>query len=548
MVHIAVTGRSAYERRAWGDAWDALSRAAAQRPLDADDVERLAWCSILTGHDEASLEAFERLHQLRLEAGEKLRAARAAFWLAMRAMALGQMARGSGWFARAQRLIESEGRDCVERGYLMLPQVFRSTAAGDYEAARAGAAEAAAIGDRFRETELSAFGRNLEGRALIRLGRLSEGLPLLDEAMVLVMSGTVSTTITGIIYCSAIAGCQQGYALDRAREWTAALDSWCASQPQLVQFAGQCLIHRSQLLQLGGDWPAAIEEARRASLRLSARKDVDTGDAYYQEGEVHRVRGALVEAEQAYAKAREHGRDPQPGQALLRLAEGRADQAAAATRRVLSVTSDPLQRTRFLPACVEIMLATGDLAEARRASDELSALAGRFAMEMLSATAHHARGAVLLAEGSAAVAMEPLRRAQEVWQRVGAPYLGARTRVLVAAAYQALGDQDGAALERGEARKVLVQLGAAPDIAALDAMAAPAPGRVARSAGAHGLSAREVEVLLLVASGRTNKVIARQLFLSEKTVDRHVSNIFTKLDVSSRAAATAWAYEHGLVG
>jgi DNA-binding CsgD family transcriptional regulator/tetratricopeptide (TPR) repeat protein len=420
--------------------------------------------------------------------------------------------------------------------------VSRFTAAGDLAAARKTAAEAAEIGDRFGDRDLSALGRSFEGRTLIRHGRLAEGLLLLDEAMVAVTRGELSPAVTGIIYCGVIASCQQSYALDRAREWTTALSGWCEAQPQLVTFAGACLIHRSEIMQLGGAWPEAFEEARRASSRLAPTKDSEAGNAFYQEGELHRLRGELAEAEQSYTRASERGRDPQPGLALLRMAQGRLDAATAATRRVLSAISDPLQRTRYLPAHVEILLAASELGEARRASDELSTLAEGFGMELLTAMAQHAKGAVTLAEGDARGAIDPLRRAQEVWQRVGAPYVSARIRVLVARAYQALGDEDGAALELEAAKKTFVQLGAAPDLAAIEAMVAPPPPV------AHGLSAREVEVLRLVASGKSNKEIASALFLSVKTVDRHVSNIFVKLDVPSRAAATAWAYQHGLVG
>jgi len=541
-------GRSAYERRAWGDAYDAFAEASVAGALDADDVERFAWSAVLSGHDDASLEALERLHQLRLDAGEVLRAARAAFWLALRLTALGEFARASGWLVRVQRLIDRDGSDCVERGYLRLPHILRFTAAGDHAAAQAAAAEAAETGDRFGDSDLSALGRHFEGRSLIRQGQLSEGLPLLDEAMVAATSGELSPLVTGLIYCNVVAACQQIYALDRAREWTAALGKWCQAQPQLVAFAGQCLIHRSEILQLGGAWPEAFEEARRASTHMSQSRDSGAGNAFYQEGEIHRLRGELAEAEQAYALASQRGRDPHPGQALLRMAQGRVDLAAAATRRVLSATSDPLVRTRFLPAHVEIMLAAADLAEARRASDELSALAHRFGMEVLGAMADHANGAVTLAEGDARAAIDPLRRAQDVWQRVGAPYLGARIRVLVARAFQVLGDQDGAALELDAASKTFAQLGAAPDAAAIETMAAPAQAEPRATAGAHGLSPREVEVLRLVAAGKTNKVIASELFLSEKTVDRHVSNIFVKLNLSTRAAATAWAYQRRLVG
>jgi DNA-binding CsgD family transcriptional regulator len=543
-----VQGRRAYEKRAWGDAYDALSRASAAGSLGADDVERLAWSAVLTARDEPALEAFERLHQLRLDAGEHHRAARAAFWLAMRAMTLGQTARASGWLGRAERLVDPDGEDCAECGYLKLLRVFRSTAAGDHVAARTAAAEVAAVGDRFKDADLSALGRNFEGRAMIRQGHLSEGLQCLDEAMVAATGGELSPVVTGLIYCDAIAACQQTHALDRAREWTMALGGWCDAQPQLVPFAATCLIHRSEIMQLSGAWTEAFEEARRASTRLSHARGGDAGHAAYQEGEIHRLRGELADAEQAYARASERGRDPHPGLALLRVAQGRVDVAAAASRRVLSETSDPLKRTRFLPAHVEIMVAASDLGEARRASDELSGLAERFGMEWLTAMAQHAKGALALAEGDAHGAIHPLRHAQDAWQRIGAPYLSARIRALVARALRALGDNDGAALELDAARKIFIRLGAAPEVAAMDAVAAPAGAEARPGSDAHSLSARELEVLLLVASGKTNRAIADALFLSEKTVDRHVSNIFVKLDVSTRAAATAWAYQHRLVG
>ncbi len=535
-------GRAAFARRAWGDAYEAFAEAGLSE-LPAEDVERFAIAAGLSGRDEANVEGFARLYQLRLDAGEPLPAARAAHWAAMRMFALGEPARASGWLARAQRLVDAAGHDCVERGYLLLPHVFRHTAAGDYGAARATAVAAGEIGVRYGDRDLSALARMFEGRALVRHGRLAEGLPILDEAMVAVTSSELSPIVAGLIYCGVIAACQQSYALDRAREWTAALGAWCDAQPQLVAFAGACLIHRSEILQLGGAWSEATVEARRASTRLAATKDFEAGNAFYQEGELHRLRGEPDAAEKAYALASERGREPQPGLSLLRLAQGRVDVAAASTRRVLAATSDPLQRTRFLPAHVEIMLAASDVGEARRAADELAALANGFGMELLHALADHAIGAVLLAEGGARDAIGPLRRAQEAWQRAGAPYPSARIRVLVARAFAALGDEDGAALERGAAKKVFAALGAAPDLAALDVVAAPARGK----ASAHGLSARELEVLLLVAAGKTNKIIGAELFVSEKTVDRHVSNIFVKLDVPSRAAATAWAFRHGLV-
>jgi len=546
---LVAVGRHAYAQHAWADAYDALTRASASGPLDADDIERLVWAGLLTGKDESSLAALERLYDLRLGAGDNLGAARSAIWLGLKLLSIRQIGHATGWLSRGRRLVETAGLDCVESGYLQLSVALQSAVAGDLEAARRAASQAAETGDRHKDPDLSAFGRTLAGSACIQKGELSTAFPLLDEAMLAATGGALSPYVTGLIYCLALSACQKSHALDRAREWTSALTAWCDTQPQLVPFTGACLVHRSEIMLLGGAWSSAIDEARRAATKLSSSGGSELGLAHYQEGEIHRLRGEHAEAEQAYALAREHGRDPHPGQALLRVAQGRVDLAAAASSRVLSATREPLQRTRFLPAHVEIMLAASQMTDARQAADELDALATRFGMEALVAMAAHAKGAVALAEGDARTALEALRSAQEAWQGLGAPYVGARIRLLVARAFYALGDHEGAALEIAAARKVFSQLGAAPDVAATDALIAASAGAAARPPRApHGLSTRELEVLRLVASGKTNKAIAGELFLSEKTVDRHVSNIFVKIDVSSRAAATAWAFKHGVTG
>lgn len=264
--------------------------------------------------------------------------------------------------------------------------------------------------------------------------------------------------------------------------------------------------------------------------------------AFYRQGEIHRLLGEFALAEEAYRDASRRGGEPQPGLALLRLTQGSSDAAAAAIRRVVGETTDPLERARLLPAYIEIMLAVGDADEARAVCRELEEIAEGYPSDVLGAMAAGAKGAVQLAEGGARTALVALRRAGQVWQELKAPYEAARVRVLIGLACDALGDHETAALELDTARGTFEYLGAAPDVARIDSLA----GR-ATSGDTHGLAPRELQVLRLVAAGKTNKAIAAELVVSERTVDRHVSNIFTKLGVSSRAAATAFAYEHQLV-
>jgi DNA-binding CsgD family transcriptional regulator len=535
-------GRAHHARQEWDDAFQALSRADQAAPLAAEDLELLARAAALTGRDDQLLGTLERLYQAYVDAGEGPRAARQAFWLGFRLLSLGEPGRASGWLARGQRLVEREGRECAELGYLLLPLAARHLGAGEYDAASEVASRAADIGERFGEADLVALGRSMDGRARIRQGQVEGGIALLDEAMVAATSGELSPLVTGLVYCSSIVACQQVYALDRAREWTSALAEWCEKQPQLVTFAGTCRVHRAEVLQLGGEWREAIEETRRACDRLPRGDAEALADACYRQAEIDRLRGELGSAEEAYRRASQLGREPQPGLALLRLAQGRRGEAARAIRRVLGTTTAPWRRAQFLPACVEILLAVGDLEEARGACRQLEEAAARFGTEVLGAIAAHARGAVRLAEGDARGAMEPLRHAFRVWQKVGAPYIAARIRVLLGRACHALGDREGAELELDAARQVFAQLGARPDLVALEG-----PVEGGASPRGQGLSPRERQVLRLVARGKTNRSIAHELGVSERTVDRHVSNIFTKVGVSSRAAATSFAYEHDLV-
>jgi DNA-binding CsgD family transcriptional regulator len=536
-------GRRAYVDRAWGEAFEALARANREQPLGPDDLELLARSAYMVGVDDAYRGALEQAYHAYRAAGDAARAARCTWWIGHNLLFLGQAAPARGWFARGQRLLERADADSVESGYLLIPALLEHSGRGDFATASATAAEIVEIAERFGDRDLAAIALMEQGHALVRQGRTEEGLRLVDETMVAVTTGELSPVVAGIVYCNTIAFCRDVYELRRAREWTEALTRWCEQQPDMVAHKGLCLVHRAEIMTLGGAWADALEEARRVAERFTQGilNQRALGQAAYRQGEVHRLQGDFDEAEDAYRRASRFGREPQPGFALMRLAQRKGVAAAAAMRRAVTEAALPLRRAALLPAHVEILVATGDIPEARVACDELSEIARRQGSEALAALAAQAEGAVALAEGDAGSALAAARRAGQAWQELGAPYDAARARVLIAQACAALGDDDTAALELDAARDTFVRLGAAPDLARLDSLARK------RGRRDHGLTARELEVLRLVARGRSNREIASSLVISERTVARHVQNIFAKLRVSSRASASVFAAEHDLL-
>ncbi len=536
-------GRAAFERQLWTDAYRQLTAADEREGLEAVDLERLATAASLVGEDQASAGALERAHQQHLGRGEVADAVRCAFWLAFGLFNRGEMARGGGWLARAQRLLDDHRLECVEQGYLLVPLALQTLEAGDPAGAYDTFGRAGALGARFDEPDLVALARLGQGTAMVRMGRTAAGLSLLDEAMIAVVAEEVSPLVAGTVYCAVILVCQELFDLRRAHEWTAALRDWCDAQQDLVPFRGQCLVHRSEILQLHGDWSEAMDEIGRARQRLSEPPGQPAlGMALYQQGELHRLRGEFTAAEQAYREAAQVGHEPHPGLALLWLAQGELAAAEGAMRRVADEARGRLSRARLLPAQVEILLAAGDLEGARRAADELAAVAAESPTPLLEAVSAEATGAVLLATGDAAAAVEALHRAGDAWRGLEAPYEQARVRVRLGLACRALGDTHTAELELTAARQVFKQLGARPDRDHADGLLR-APSRAAPGAP----TTRELEVLALVAKGLRNREIAAALHISEHTVRRHLQNLFRKLGVSSRAAATAHALEHDLI-
>jgi DNA-binding CsgD family transcriptional regulator len=529
-------GRRACAKRAWLEAHDLLSRAHERAPLEADDLELLSMTAFMLGRDDDSVAWLERAQQRHLEDGETLRAVRCAAWIVLNLASRGEIGPAGGWLGRAQRLLGPQ-TECAERGWLLLPGVFQHEAAGDFVAAAAVAEEALRLGERFGDRDLFALAIQAQGYMLIKNGQVREGLALLDESMVAVTAEELSPIVTGIVYCGVILACQEVYEVRRAREWTRALGDWWALQPEMVAFTGRCHVHRAEILQLDGSWREALEQAQRAGDRFIETRNPAAGLARYRQAELLRLQGDFAGAEDAYREASAFGWEPQPGLAQLRLAQGRTDAAVSAIRRAESATTSAIERARLLPAFVEIMLSAGEVESAHRACLELEEIAAGYESAMLGAMVSHARGAVHLADGEPRQALVSLRRAGETWHALDAPYEIARTRVLVGDASRLLGDEEAAALEHDAARGIFERLGATPDLARFEHP----------TKGTHGLSRRELEVLRLVAAGRTNREIAALLVISEHTVARHLQNIFAKLGLSSRAAATAFAFEHDLV-
>ncbi|WP_163541536.1 response regulator transcription factor [Occultella kanbiaonis] len=542
------TGRTLFQRRAWAGALRALRQADDAAPLESADLDRLAKSAYLSGHEPESIAAFTSAFQLDVDSDPRA-AARSAFWLGFVLTQAGRWSEAGAWLERGSAVLDRAGLDGPERGLLLVPLGLQRSFAGDGEGSARLFARALDLGREHRDPDLLALARLGTGRAALMPGMATTAeavaaVSYLDEVMVAVTAGEVTEMIAGLAYCAVIDACRILLDVRRAQEWTAALTRWCEDQPELVPYRGQCLVHRAQVLQLHGAWADAAVQARLARERLSDPPgQAAAGDAWYQEGELHRLGGDWASAEEDYRRANTFGRQPQPGHALLLLASGHGAAAAGTIARILDETVDPFARPLLLAAQVTIARELGDAAAVRSAADELVSLSGRRPCQYLAALAGHAVGAAALAEGDAAGALPPLRAALSVWASLDAPYEQAGTRELIGLACHVLADDAGAALELGSAEETFTRLGAGPDAARVGTLLRPEPPQPS----SHPLSVREIEVLKLISAGHTNRAIATALHLSEKTVARHVGNILTKLDLPSRSAATAWAYEHGVI-
>lgn len=529
--------RSAFAQRAWAAARAAFQAAGVLDQLDVDDLERLAIAAYLSGHDRSSTEAWAEAYRARLDADEPEAAVLCAFWLAFGLIQRGEMAEGGGWISRAERLVDERELDGVCTGYVQATHALQRLGGGHHTAAFDQFVATVSLARRFGDRDLLALSTLGCGQSLCCLGRATEGVARFDEVMVAITTGEVSPVVAGIVYCAVIDECQRAFDVSRAFEWTRALSRWCDGQPDLVPYRGQCLVHRSQILELRGAWDDALREAELARTRLTEPPHPAVGMAHYQLGELQRLRGELGAAVEAYGRAHEMGRSPYPGLALALLARGDVDAAAAAIDTALAGSIDAPMRARQLPAYVEIMIAAGRLGDARDGAASLAALADQTPTPYIRAIADQARGAVAVRDGRAREAIGSLRSALGAWSQLEMPYEAARCRVLLADACRGLGDEATADLELSAARRTFAQLGA--PTALLDADP--------HGPDANLLTERELQTLRRVAGGATNSEIALDMFVSVKTVERHVSNVLRKLNVPNRAAATAAAFERGLL-
>ena len=560
-----IRARELHLQSRWAEACDEFAAADQLVPLAADDLEAFAEALQVLGRGEEAIATLRRAFQARMEAGEIDRAVTSAFWRWQALIINAEFARANGWLAQVRSLAQEHRTPEVpaaedsgagphlahadrslpvsDNGWFLVADAYLLIAAADYDAAVQLLARAAEVGLRLRQTDLVAFATMIRGRALIKSGRLKEGLSRIDEAMLLVVDRDTSPRATSMVYCSAIGTCQEAREFARAREWTLALSAWLDSLPQLGgAYFGDCRIYRSCLMRLCGDWGEALAEVAVVCDDLSSGFGQRiAGHAFYELGEIHRLLGN-PEAEEAYRRAGECGAPTQPGLALLRLAQDDVDAAVVGIRRALTETQGKLERLGLLSACVTIMLAAGNVDAARTAVDEMESIAEVYDTAAVQVEVDAARGAVALDEGDVATALPLLRSAARWWREIDAPHAVATLTVLIALACRAIGDDEAAHLELESARATFSRLGARPDLHRVETLLDPS-----QPVSSHGLTARETQVLKLIAAGKTNHAIASELFLSERTVHRHVTNIFDKLGVRSRTAAASYGIQHHIV-
>lgn len=536
-----IEAREARARQDWQACFDALVETSAQSSdptVEAERLDLLADAAWWLGRLDDCVDARERAYLLYDELRDDRRAGQCAVWLYEHHCFRASPSIAGGWLRRARRMLDGD-EDCAEFGALLLREAEVAHGNGALDAATALAERGVELGRRLRCADLEAEALQALGRVRIDQSRPAEGLALLDEAMLFVLDGRLSPYSTGKVYCSLISACEQLSDHGRAAEWTAATARWAARHPFAV-FPGLCRVHHATALQWRGQWAEAEQEATRACEELSGINLPNAAAAWAEIGDIRRRLGDLDGAGVAFVNADRLCAQPRAGLALLRLAQGSVDVATSIINDALEGAGwNRLARAKVLPARAQIAIAAGDLGAAIAAVDELETIADDFASDGLQAAATSARGRVQVAQGDPA-ACATLRNAVARWTDLGVPYEIATARTLLGQACRHGDDATGAAAAFDAARQLFDNLGVSLDARASQTLPNQSPLPA-------GLTAREAEVLRLVAAGHTNKEVASVLFLSDKTIARHLSNIFTKAGVSTRAAATAFAFEHDMI-
>lgn len=530
---------TAHSEHRFAEADAAFSGAERLGELSADDL--VAWhdSTWWLGQNDRALELAEVAHERLVAEGHETRAAQAAIGLGFLLMLRGDLAAGSGWIQRGRSLAERSPEGAA-RWYVAQLDAEDALHAGDLDRALDLVREVREAAQRASDQTLLSLALMTEGTARLRRGEVASGMALLDEAMLPVRSGRIAPDMAGNLYCQMIAVCWELHDLRRAREWTAATERWCEQFDSAVMFSGICRMHRVQLRQVSGEWDLAADDARLVCTELEGMNSQVVAEGHYLLGELLRMRGDVVGAEAAFLRAHELGRDPQPGLALLTATTDSTAAGLASLRTALATHQGAeYSRAPLLHALATLALDLPDLEVAVEASNQLTAMADRWQSDGLYALAAQARGAVLVTTGGCAEAVTSLREAVRRWQDLDAPYACARSRMLLGQAYAALGDNRAATRELDVAERTLTALDALADLRRLRRLRPDV-------SPPEGLTPREIEVLRQVANGGTNKQVADALVISEKTVARHLANIYLKLGVSTRTAAAAWARNAGL--
>lgn len=531
------------QRKIGGDAvldWREIARTLSERDrasLSGADLDLLADALFWLDELEESVAARTAASK-RYEADGQVDEAAMAAWRAFyEHWLVGETVVGRSWLERCRALVADP--KSVAAGWLAIADADVAMSEGDLEEAIDRASKSVRIGEKTGDPDLLSMALQALGRAEIIDGRDAAGVGRLDRAMIMVIGNELAPLYTGWVYCNVIATCHSIADLRRANEWSEAALKWCDTLRDGRLYPGLCRVYAAELAALRGDWGDADQQARHACELLLAHDERYAGAAHYTVGELARLRGRFDDAEEYYRRAHRLGYLPQPGLGLVRLARGEAGAAVGSLRSALDPgPGAPLPTAQLLAGLIEAAVAAGDADAMSLGLARVDELVSPDPGGAVAAIACSARAWAAASRGEVGRAIEGMRRALDEFHHLQMPYEAARERTRIGVVAERMGDDVTARLEFDAALDAFHRLGAEWDSSLVEERL---------GAASLPLTDREIEVVRLVAGGLTNRQVASELFLSEHTVARHLGNIYTKLDIGSRAAATAWAYDHGLI-